>query len=106
MTDDFFKFISFVRKRTCLTVGLGDSLQLVLLLDGVRVRRTLEEQEMRIQFLNYFTTQELVLMICSGTLAALISSSARHSAMVLMFLKAASLAPVHNSQMACRTTAR
>ncbi len=35
---NFFKFICFVRKQTCLTVGLGDSLQLVLLLDGVRVR--------------------------------------------------------------------
>ncbi len=34
------------------------------------------------------------------TLAALMSSSARHSAMDLMFLKAASLAPVHSSQMA------
>lgn len=36
-------------------------------------------------------------------MAALISSSARHSAMVLMFLKAASLAPVHSSQMAYKT---
>jgi hypothetical protein len=34
------------------------------------------------------------------TLAALMSSSARHSAMDLMFLKAASLAPVHSSQIA------
>lgn len=33
-------------------------------------------------------------------LAALMSSSARHSAMVLMFLKAASRAPVHSSQIA------
>jgi hypothetical protein len=34
------------------------------------------------------------------TLAALMSSSATHSAIVLMFLKAASLAPVHSNQMA------
>ena len=37
------------------------------------------------------------------TLAALMSSSLRHSAMDLMFLKAASLAPVHSSQMAWLT---
>lgn len=36
----------------------------------------------------------------SLTLAALMSSSARHSAMVLMLRKAASRAPVHSSQMA------
>ena len=36
------------------------------------------------------------------TLAALISSSATHSAIVLMFLKAASRAPVHSNQMACK----
>lgn len=34
------------------------------------------------------------------TLAALISSSAKHSAIVLMLRKAASRAPVHNSQIA------
>lgn len=34
------------------------------------------------------------------TLAALISSSAKHSAIVLMFLKAASRAPVQSNQMA------
>ena len=34
------------------------------------------------------------------TLAALISSSAKHSAIDLMFLKAASRAPVHSSQIA------
>lgn len=34
------------------------------------------------------------------TLAALISSSAKHSAIVLMLRKAASLAPVHNNQIA------
>jgi hypothetical protein len=34
------------------------------------------------------------------TLAALMSSSATHSAIVLMFLKAASRAPVHSNQMA------
>lgn len=33
-----FEFICFVRKHTCLTVGLGNSLQLVFLLDGVGVR--------------------------------------------------------------------
>lgn len=38
--------------------------------------------------------------VSSPTLAALMSSSARHSAMVLMFRKAASRAPVHSSQMA------
>ncbi len=32
------------------------------------------------------------------------SSSARHSAMDLMFLKAASLAPVHSNHIACRKT--
>lgn len=37
---------------------------------------------------------------CLLTLAALMSSSARHSAIVLMFRKAASRAPVHSSQMA------
>jgi len=36
-------------------------------------------------------------------LAALRSSSLRHSAMDLMFLKAASLAPVHSSYMALNT---
>jgi hypothetical protein len=36
------------------------------------------------------------------TLAALMSSSATHSAIVLMFLKAASRAPVHSNQMACK----
>ena len=36
------------------------------------------------------------------TLAALMSSSAKHSAIVLMFLKAASRAPVHSSQIACQ----
>lgn len=95
-----FEFICFVRKHACLTVGLGNSLQLVFLLDGVGVRWTLEEN-IHIsldcicgQF--QFTVQTLEL----PTLAALISSSARHSAIVLMFLKAASLAPVHSSQMA------
>merc|ERR1719324_50758 len=39
-------------------------------------------------------------------LAALISSSARHSAMVLMLRKAASRAPVHSSQMAWLTLLR
>jgi hypothetical protein len=34
------------------------------------------------------------------TLAALMSSSATHSAIVLMFLKAASRAPVHSNQIA------
>lgn len=37
------------------------------------------------------------------TLAAFISSSARHSAIVLIFLKAASRAPVHRSQIAWLT---
>ena len=37
------------------------------------------------------------------SLAALISSSAKHSAMVLMFRKADSRAPVHNNQMAWLT---
>lgn len=37
-------FICFVRKRTCLTVGLGNSLQLVLFLDGIRVRWTLQRE--------------------------------------------------------------
>lgn len=41
-----------------------------------------------------------------NTLAALISSSARHSAIVLMFLKAASRAPVHNNQIAWLTRRR
>merc|ERR1712045_596201 len=39
-------------------------------------------------------------------LAALISSSARHSAMVLMLRKAASRAPVHRSQIAWLTLLR
>jgi hypothetical protein len=34
------------------------------------------------------------------TLAAFMSSSATHSAIVLMFLKAASRAPVHSNQIA------
>lgn len=38
LNRNFSKFICFDRKETCLTVGLGNSLQLVLLLDGVRVR--------------------------------------------------------------------
>ena len=33
--------MSFAKKQNCLTVGLGDTLELVLLLDGVRVRRAL-----------------------------------------------------------------
>lgn len=37
-------FICFVRRWTCLTVGLGNSLQLVLLLDGIRVRWTLQRE--------------------------------------------------------------
>lgn len=36
-------------------------------------------------------------------MAALINSSAKHSAIVLMFLNAASRAPVHNNQMAWLT---
>ena len=40
----------------------------------------------------------------TNTLAALMSSSARHSAIVLMFLNAASRAPVHNSQIAYNKT--
>lgn len=40
------------------------------------------------------------------TLEALISSSAKHSAMVLMFLKAASRAPVHSSHIAWLTRRR
>ncbi|KAH3794287.1 hypothetical protein DPMN_147818 [Dreissena polymorpha] len=40
------------------------------------------------------------------TLAALMSSSARHSAMDLMFLKEASRVPVHSSQMAWLTRRR
>merc|ERR1711867_18403 len=39
-------------------------------------------------------------------LAAFISSSAKHSAIVLMFLKADSLAPVHNNQIAWLTRRR
>lgn len=35
---NLFEFICFVRKQTRLTVGLGNSLQLVFLLDGVGVR--------------------------------------------------------------------
>lgn len=38
-----------------------------------------------------------------NTLAALMSSSARHSAMLLMFLKAASRAPMHSSHTAWLT---
>merc|ERR1719445_2141279 len=45
-------------------------------------------------------------MLLLEPLAALISSSARHSAMVLMFLKAASRAPVHSSQIAWLTLLR
>lgn len=42
---NLFEFICIVRKNTCLTVGLGNSLQLVFLLDGVRVRWTLEKKK-------------------------------------------------------------
>merc|ERR1719397_2044550 len=42
-------------------------------------------------------------MLLEEPLAALISSSLRHSAMLLMFLKAASRAPVHRSQIAWLT---
>lgn len=52
--------------------------------------------------LTWFVSSSVQPLERPPTLAALISSSARHSAMVLMFLKAASLAPVHSSQMACR----
>merc|ERR1719195_1159549 len=45
-------------------------------------------------------------MLLEDPLAALISSSARHSAMVLMLRKAASRAPVHSSQMAWLTLLR
>lgn len=41
-----------------------------------------------------------------NTLAAFINSSAKHSAIVLMFLKAASRAPVHRSQIAWFTRRR
>merc|ERR1711913_154547 len=48
----------------------------------------------------------LIALLLLEPLAALISSSARHSAMVLMFLKAASRAPVHSSQTAWLTLLR
>merc|ERR1712018_3161 len=45
----------------------------------------------------------LIAKLFDEPLAAFISSSAKHSAMVLMFLNAAFLAPVHNNQIAWLT---
>merc|ERR1712018_24155 len=45
----------------------------------------------------------LIAKLFDEPLAAFISSSAKHSAIVLMFLNAAFLAPVHNNQMAWLT---
>lgn len=110
-----------------LTVRFGNSLQLVLLLNGITVRWSLllercrREGEKEISKMSQtketnddvncrWKVVDWAMLIDfeqassswkeeSLTFAALISSSAKHSAMVLMFLNAASRAPVHSNQI-------